>query len=402
MASNPGVSVLPPPPPKVSEHAFLGIVWGGFTLATLFVASRCALRYKAFRRFYLDDAFVALAWLIVLATSITWQILVRDMFLDNSVARGLQMPPVDFVERVERFLKGSAAIVFLFYSTLWSIKLSFLFFFRRLYPPVGRWNGFWWAIFGVTMASYFVCIGDIEYNCLVMPLTKIAAKCSSEKSIRFQRMTLIANCVLDVLTDVLITVIPFTMLWKVRISMRRKLALAGVFSVTMVTIIFSIVRASVITSNSIQPDMSWLYTWSNIEVYTGIYLLLPRPSHSHSANNHPALIVSSLGSFRSLFRSQDSSRPTPRRSDDSPPTFGSPMRNPIRKKWHSMIYTSDISGMTKLGSNTELKTNDSEAQQIIDMYRGEKRQSSLGSQTTSDYRHSNENAQRGVNAHAFP
>lgn len=60
------------------------------------------------------------------------------------------------------------------------------------------------------------------------------------------------------------------MLWKVRISTRRKLALGGVFCVTVITVIFAIVRVAVVaTSASGTADMSWLYAWSNIEAGAG-------------------------------------------------------------------------------------------------------------------------------------
>lgn len=161
------------------------------------------MRFKTFRRLFPDDAFVLFAWAIILSTSILWQTIAKDMYFHGEIVRSSQVPPPDFKPRVERFLKGSAAFVFLFYTTLWSIKLSFLFFFRRLYLHVGRWMLFWWVILAITMASYFACIGDMEYDCLVDPLEEIATHCQSRESINFQRRTLIANCVLDVFTDIL-------------------------------------------------------------------------------------------------------------------------------------------------------------------------------------------------------
>jgi hypothetical protein len=66
-----------------------------------------------------------------------------------------------------------------------------------------------------------------------------------------------------------VTAIPITMLWKVRISMRRKLALGLVFSATVVTMIFAIARVSSISSSWYRQDMTWLYIWSNLECNAG-------------------------------------------------------------------------------------------------------------------------------------
>ncbi|OMP88825.1 hypothetical protein BK809_0005546, partial [Diplodia seriata] len=246
------------------------VLWAGFATATILSGLRFFLRFHVFRRFYLDDAFVLFAWIIALSITISWQILAKDMYLDNRVASGRQLPPVDFVPRVERFLKGSAAIVFLFYSTLWAIKLSFLLFFRRIYMNIGRLVAVWWVILGFTIAAWAVCVGTIEYNCLVEPLVDIAEHCSGTRDIEYQRNTLMSNCILDVATDIAITCIPISMLWKVRISPKRKVGLAAVFSVIVITIVFAIVRVAVISSLTVQPDMSWLYMWSNIEIFAGM------------------------------------------------------------------------------------------------------------------------------------
>jgi hypothetical protein len=63
--------------------------------------------------------------------------------------------------------------------------------------------------------------------------------------------------------------IPIIMLWNVRISLRKKLALIGIFSLTVIVIVFAIVRVAVVTSYTKQSDVTWLYVWSNIEMSVG-------------------------------------------------------------------------------------------------------------------------------------
>ena len=55
------------------------------------------------------------------------------------------------------------------------------------------------------------------------------------------------------------------MLWKVQITLRQKLALGGVFSLTIFIMIFAIIRVVVVSGNSHQPDQTWLYLWTSIE-----------------------------------------------------------------------------------------------------------------------------------------
>ncbi|SLM34725.1 hypothetical protein LPUS_00159 [Lasallia pustulata] len=76
--------------------------------------------------------------------------------------------------------------------------------------------------------------------------------------------------------------IPISLLWKVEITVKQKVALAGIFSLAVITMTFAIVRVTVISILTQQPDVSWLYIWSFVEQTV-------------------AIIVVCLASFRALF-----------------------------------------------------------------------------------------------------
>lgn len=110
--------------------------------------------------------------------------------------------------------------------------------------------------------------------------------------------------------------VPVNLLWKVRLSIRKKLALGGIFSVTVIIMVFAIVRVIVISSYSPQPDQSWLYMWSSVEqaVCKSILsqLLETAPVDdgepgSHSTI-HTAIMVACLASFPSLFGNSERDR----------------------------------------------------------------------------------------------
>lgn len=66
----------------------------------------------------------------------------------------------------------------------------------------------------------------------------------------------------------LVISIPVLMLWNVRISLRQKLILIGIFSVSVVVMITAIVRVAIVNSVDENLDISWLYFWSSIEMAT--------------------------------------------------------------------------------------------------------------------------------------
>lgn len=63
--------------------------------------------------------------------------------------------------------------------------------------------------------------------------------------------------------------IPFNLLRRVRISPQKKIALAGVFSLTIITTVFAIVRVALIGRSAYMPEMSWTFMWNSIEASVG-------------------------------------------------------------------------------------------------------------------------------------
>lgn len=112
-------------------------------------------------------------------------------------------PPADFLLNTERYYTGQLIVLIFFYTGLWSVKLSFLIFFRRLGQNIDKQKYLWWPVLFFTLATYFVCIGDIPYKCLVGSLDEIVVKCSPGENIKFTLDTLKVNCSLDVLSDFL-------------------------------------------------------------------------------------------------------------------------------------------------------------------------------------------------------
>lgn len=88
------------------------------------------------------------------------------------------------------------------------------------------------------------------------------------------------------------------MLWNVRLPLRQKIMLMTIFSLTVVVMIVSIIRVTIVGLSTTNPDISWLYFWSNIEMST-------------------AIVISCIASFRHVFvnaqnRRRQVGRSTPR------------------------------------------------------------------------------------------
>ncbi|KAJ3578735.1 hypothetical protein NPX13_g1833 [Xylaria arbuscula] len=212
----------------VKQHTFEATIWSFAAISFLFLAFRLYSRFSGPRRLYWDDGFVIFAWLLLLLSAILWTYVASYLYAFYDVINGYNPPGPSFVLHSEQYYTGQLIILVFFYSGLWSVKFSFLFFFRRLAENVSKIRYLLWVAFFFTIATYLVCIGTIQYRCLARPLAEIQAHCSSEANINFTLVTLKVNTALDIITD-------------------------------------SLIRVVVVSELTHQPDVSWLYLWSAIE-----------------------------------------------------------------------------------------------------------------------------------------
>ena len=63
--------------------------------------------------------------------------------------------------------------------------------------------------------------------------------------------------------------IPISMLWRVQMPLKKKVALTGIFSLAVITAMFAIIRMTVTSASGRLFDVSWLFMWSSIEQCVG-------------------------------------------------------------------------------------------------------------------------------------
>lgn len=90
-----------------------------------------------------------------------------------------------------------------FYTTLILVKLSFLFFFKRLGENVRGQKQLWWPVLAFALIVYFVSIGNMQYKCYTGSLEVELVYCTSAEANDFTMTTMKANMALDVFSDFL-------------------------------------------------------------------------------------------------------------------------------------------------------------------------------------------------------
>lgn len=126
---------------------------------------------KNFCRLFVEDAFLLFAWLMALANACIWQATWKQLLRSSAIAS--EQPtalPSDSVTEMETCAHSTLAAYFVSYTALWSVKISLLFFFRGLGHNVKKQRIVWWSAITFVLGTYAVCIGTIDYRCLVSPI----------------------------------------------------------------------------------------------------------------------------------------------------------------------------------------------------------------------------------------
>ncbi|KAL9624967.1 MAG: hypothetical protein Q9204_007835, partial [Flavoplaca sp. TL-2023a] len=226
---------------RITETGFrvgIGIFLG---IAVALAIGRTYLRVSQTRRVSVDDAFFYLAVVALIGGTITCYVDVPYIYVPQNVDPSTFQTTPEFTSSLQQILKFQAAASALLSVALFSVKLSFLCFFHA-----------------------------------------ILRRCSSPASFMRQNRLIQAAAVLDIFTDLLLIAIPVALLWRVRISLRRKLILMFVLGLSIFTIILSIVRIGGAQYPASSIDSAWMVFWLQLEAAV-------------------AVIIVSITSYRSLF-----------------------------------------------------------------------------------------------------
>lgn len=202
---------------RIGTKIMQGILWGGFSIATVFITYRFVARWRTVRRFYLEDVFALAAWTFIAASCVLTHVLLPDLFEIFYTSPASAAAMADNEDRVPprrniaRNLEAKAAADMLGYLALWAIKLSFLCFFRRIYENLDSWMKYWWIVMAFTIitlvattAASIVYYVLIDYDCM-SSFFEYQPRCTYEHLEHNMAVTNIdiARGACDLLTDIL-------------------------------------------------------------------------------------------------------------------------------------------------------------------------------------------------------
>ncbi|ROW13814.1 hypothetical protein VPNG_03623 [Cytospora leucostoma] len=274
--------------PGIPYHKFMGVQWAGAGFSVAFVFVRLISRCRGPRRIFWDDVCAVVAAVLVLITACLWQWAARDMYYILDLQAGLVPYDAALPSRLSRELKISFVTEVFFYATLFLVKISLILFFKRLGSNVSGQAYIRWSALALSAICFGASIGamGLKAQCMLnSDVEYLETYCASRGFYTITTKTITASCVLDVASDLAITIIPFTLLWGVRTHLPKRLAFIGLFSLTLLTVAAAIARVietNVTKKEDGAQDPTYVSMWGTIQAAV-------------------AVIVSCLSAFPQLF-----------------------------------------------------------------------------------------------------
>jgi len=248
------------------------VIFTFLAIAIVAAAARTLFRVKQSRRLELDDVFLIVA-IITLSAFVGVVYTVRDlMYLSVYVSLGMKDPgfPLDGTfDPSKSFhyygMMDEAASV-LVWTSIFAIKFSFVFFFRKLTQRVRGIEIWWWIVVLALVPCALICM---FLGFIICP----TLNCNPAALRNRENIFLDSTVSIDILTDVLVISIPIALLWKVQIDLRRKLATGAVLCLSFFMIIIAIVRVTSANLTEDVTDTTWLYMWQSIEASTAVLMV---------------------------------------------------------------------------------------------------------------------------------
>ncbi len=230
-----------------------------------------------------------------LAAACVAQLRLDHVYTMEDVSNGVIPVPPTFMENMRMGLYGMYIQGVLSITGIHAVKLSFLIFFLRLGRHVTEHFVLWCIAAFVSLASFAISIGLLESKCTLSSLEIVITQCTTKAAVDRQRTYMVAYCTIDAVSDILsmshsfhsdtrsitsqdankpVLCVPIAILWRVRLSLRKKLVLTAIFSLTLFTVAVTIIRGTIqtgriATDGTQAQNIAWVWFWLSIEFVFG-------------------------------------------------------------------------------------------------------------------------------------
>ncbi|KAF4457683.1 hypothetical protein F53441_443 [Fusarium austroafricanum] len=161
--------------------------------------------------------------------------------------------------------KGLFTVSACLWFCLWSTKFSLLWMYKKLLVQLPFYTKLWYALVGFCALSLIGNIITLFLACSSMEAWFAVGKCTTPRDVKAAAVSMWFAYAVDVLTDLLIMLLPLRLIFTLQIPLSRKCSIAALFCLGWICIIASTVRVTQIGQPGGQPTVPWLALWETIE-----------------------------------------------------------------------------------------------------------------------------------------
>ncbi|KAI0167918.1 hypothetical protein BJ166DRAFT_521015 [Pestalotiopsis sp. NC0098] len=228
--------------------------------------------------------------------------------------------------------------VTLYGAELMTIKTAILLEWLHLFCPTGARNRFWWTAHILLYANIvFYCAAILALHLSCVPHARIWDKTVPGRCVDTRPLD-IASAIVNFVVDVGILLLPQRVIWRLRMSTRKRMGVSAVFGLGIVVLVFAGTRTVFTIVRASAPSASADFTWNAslmgllfaVEVTLGVVIFC-LPVVPKALDGFPAWCARLKSSLRGgRFSSSGASR-----EDRTPPwprSSWAPVANSHRKR----------------------------------------------------------------------
>ena len=228
----------------------------------------------------MEDIFMYVALASFAITCALYLAAMPTFFNLMAIKKGRMQPYPSLEHDLVVMLQEFFVVQFFFWLTLWAVKWSLLFMFRRLTEGLPEYNIVWWAVLVFSILTFIgACVSNFT-SCSSLHAWFTAGQCSTPRDARAKEISLWFSLAGDLATDLLsmryyawsflvceianclmlVMAVPIRVLWYLSISLLEKVSIGVIFAVGIITMITAIIRSVSLESSASggQVSTTWL------------------------------------------------------------------------------------------------------------------------------------------------
>ncbi|KAL8898723.1 MAG: hypothetical protein Q9207_006553 [Kuettlingeria erythrocarpa] len=223
----------------------------------LSVTLRFYIRVRLQREFSIDDAFLIVAFgCLICSMAVMYSVTIDKLYLVHDLSAALPFAmsvgfpiedmPADsaFLGPVYEYLKWITVNQTLAGCSVFAVKFSFLFLFRKLIDRIPRLITYWWFAMAFNVLAFGYVFSTNFLNCPYYNDRASLFKCATPSGVARLLRHGIAQTAVDIIGDLLILYIPINLIWKIQIRWTQKVPLVLSLCLTAVIILVTITRVA--------------------------------------------------------------------------------------------------------------------------------------------------------------